>query len=811
MTESLNYLNVCEKVSKISIYLLVFFLPLFFLPWTGDILNFNKQALLVFLVFIAFFAWMLKILISGKFSFTISWVHIPLIVLFLVLVFSTLFSLYPYGSFWGWPQVSSESLLTLLSLILFYFLAVNIFKKKEISNLIISLIFSGFFAAIFGIFQFFGKFLFPFAFSKTSSFNTIGSQSGLAIFIAVLLPLITLFIIKIQKKSLKLFFIASAILSVFLLILVNFLVAWWLVIIGAILTITLIAQKRDFLDNRWLVLPMVFLAIALFFVFFKPQIPGLPNGSTEVFLSQKAGLSIAWESLKENPVFGTGPGTFLFDFSKYKAADFNKSQFWNVRFGKSGSEFLNSLTTTGILGILSFLSLIGIFIFYGIKSLFVKQRKRKKQNLSKETEIAVNKELRKEDKGFFWVLAAGIFISFLVLTAGYFLYSSNLSLNFIFFLFLASFGALIFPKGEFLLKPSSLTTLAFTFVFTLFFVFGSGIFILEAQRYIASADYQKGINAWQQGKSEEAVSYMEKATRINPRVDIYWRQLSQFYLQRINEVAQSKDLSKEDINKQIQLYINNSVNSTKAAIDTNPKNVANWSVRGFVYQSLIGVINGVDDWAIKSYDSALELEPINPYFPTQKGIVFLSQSSLLSKDKEEERNSLLKKAEGQFEKAINLKSDYAPAHFQLAMTYQAEGKEKEAIKKLEATKIIVPFDVGLAFQLGLTYYQNKDYQKAAAELERAVSLNSNYSNALYFLGLTYSQLDENNKAIKEFEEVARLNPGNSQVNQILSNLKSGKSALTGLVEKQPPVVPIEEEQPELKNQPSEKEPSQPEE
>ncbi len=806
MEKSSNYLKMCEKISKLSIYSLVFLLPIFFLPWTGDILDFNKQALLVFLVFVSFFAWLLKIMISGKFKFSVSWIHLPIVILFLVLLTSTLFSLYPYGSFWGWPQVSSGSLLTLLSFILFYFLAVNVFKKEEISFLTKLLIFSGFLALLFGIFQLFGKFLFPFAFSKTPSFNTIGSQSSLAVFAAVLLPLITLFIIKTRKKLLRVFFIAGAALTIFFLILINFSVAWWLVLIGAVLVITLVAQKRDVLNNRWLTLPMVFLAISLLFIFLRFQIPGPSNVPTEVFLNQRTGMDIAWKTLKESPVIGSGPGTFIFDFSKYKTTDFNKSQLWNVRFGKSGSEFLNSLTTTGILGGLSFLALIGTFIFYGTKALFLKRRKGKKQDLNKngEIEVDINDELEGEDEGFFWVLSAGIFISFLVLTVGYFLYSSNLSLNFVFFLFLAGFVALVFPKREFLLKPSSLGALVFTFIFTLLLVFSLGIFILEAQRYVASAYYQKGMNAWQQNKSEDAVRYMEKAVVINSKVDMCWRQLSQFYLQMVNETTQREDISKDDINKQIQLYINNAVNSTKAAVDTSPENVANWSVRGFVYKSLIGIIGGVGDWAARSYDSALELEPANPYFPTQKGLVLLQQASFLSEDRKEEKVNILKKAEGEFEKAIELKTDYAPAHFQLAMTYQAEGRQEEAIKKLEVTRDLAPFDLGLAFQLGVTYYQNEDYQKAKTELERAVSLSSNYSNALYFLGLAYDKLGLSNKAIDEFEKVAELNPGNQQIKKILDNLNSGKNILEGLVEEQPPTVPIEEEQPEIRNQPLEK-------
>ena len=124
--------ETCERVSKIALYILIFLLPILFLPWTANVLEFNKQALLIVAVFVAIFAWMIRVLVTGKISFNLHWIHIPVIVLFLVYLGSTIFSLWPHGSFWGWPQPTSESLLSLLGLLLFYFLIVNIFERKEI-------------------------------------------------------------------------------------------------------------------------------------------------------------------------------------------------------------------------------------------------------------------------------------------------------------------------------------------------------------------------------------------------------------------------------------------------------------------------------------------------------------------------------------------------------------------------------------------------------------------------------------------------------------------------------------------------------
>src|SRR3989344_5829636 len=185
--QSLKTAQILERISKISIYLAVFLLPLFFLPLTLNILDFQKQALLLSLVFIALIAWLIKILVSGKMEFNLSLVNIPVMVLLLVSLAATIFSTFRYGSFWGWPLNVSDGFLTLILFVFLYFLIANIFNKKEETfRLILILLASGFLAALFSSFQIFGKYLLPFDFTKSNSFNTIGTVNSVAIFLAFL-------------------------------------------------------------------------------------------------------------------------------------------------------------------------------------------------------------------------------------------------------------------------------------------------------------------------------------------------------------------------------------------------------------------------------------------------------------------------------------------------------------------------------------------------------------------------------------------------------------------------------------------------
>ncbi|MFH1968140.1 MAG: tetratricopeptide repeat protein [bacterium] len=768
----LSLVKVSEIILKYSIYILVFLLPVLFLPWTSDVLDFNKQTLLVLFVFIALFSWSAKVLVSGKLSLNLNKTHLAVLALLLVSLGSTIFSSDKYGSFWGWPRVTSESLLTVICLALLYFLVSNILSKKEIFTSITLLALSGTVAVFIGVLQLFGIFL-PFGFAKSGAFNTIGLVGSLGLFAAILLPL--LFILEIySKKWLKIIFGIGIALTATALILINYAIVWWVVLAGCALLMLFAVVKRELFDLRWLGLPMFFLVLALFFIILKVQLPVLQR-PIEVYLNQSTGIDIALQSIKDHPVLGSGPGTFTYDFSKYRSVDSNQGALWNLGFDGAGSKVLTVLATTGILGFASFLALIATVLFYGIK-------------------FILNKDLGKDhNKIYLSAFASALLIAFISQGFAYFFYGSNLTLDFLFFFLIACFiGLIAEEKKEFSLSPSSLLTLGVTFVATAFFIFGLGLLFLDGQRYVAEIYYAKGLSEFASGQIDEGINGLENAVRLNLKSDIYLTQLSEAYLLKLGRIVNDNSLSDADKTRITQILINNAINAAKLATDASPRNANNWSARGFVYQSLIGTIPGAEDWALSSYDQALNLAPSSPYYQTQKGIVYMAKATIIDKDDKDKKNEDLDNAKKQFDKAVELKSDYAPARFQIAMFYQARGQIDEEIAELKEARNYSPNDIGLLFQLGLVYYQEKDYNNARLNLESAVALSSNYANALYFLGLTYSKLGQDGRAIEQFKKVSELNPGNEQIKKILNNLNSGKDPLAGIGQENPPQAPVEE-------------------
>lgn len=768
------------KISKTCIFLIIFLLPLLFLPWTTNILDFNKQIILVFLTFISLLSFLFYSIRKGKINLNFNIFNLFLVAFLIILGVSTLFSSYKYGSFWGWPLVVVGGFLTSLCFILLYFLIINLFKKNEILELLFVLISSVFLAVLFGIFQVFGKFIFPFDFTKIKSFTSIGSINSLAILSASLLPLIVVLIF-ISKKLIRIFLLAGGLAMLFLIFLINFWLSWLILLMGSILILVFAFARRDFFPVNWVFLPIFLLVFSLIFGIIKISIFDLPVISSEMLLSYKFSFNITLQTLKDSYLsffFGSGPATFIYNYSKFKPVILNQTDFWFERFTVSGSEFLTRLATTGILGLISFLVILIFFGWLGFKEL--------------------NKEF-KENQKILWLLNLGILASWLGLIIGMFLYPTNLVLSFTFWFLMAAFILLTSNQFRtFHFYPSSIYSIYFSFFFVLIFILGISLLVLTSQRYFAELKYNQALKTFQQRDNQKSLNFLIEAINQTERKnDLYLRDATQVYLLRINEEIQQQAILDEKILRKITPLTNELFEITKRATEVAPKSVNNWIMRGFSYRNMIGIFGNAEEWAEKCYQKALGLEPTNPYIPYELGLTYLAKANFLSQQgKEEEKIENLRLASESFKKAIDLKFDYFPAHFQSALVLVQERKTYEAINKLEIIKQDFIFDPLLAYHLGLLYYNTEQFDKAKREFQRAVSLNEDYSNARYFLGLLYDKEGNKQAAIEQFQHIERFNPENPDVKKILDNLRKNQPALKDLEVAQPTFMPpVKEEKP----------------
>ena len=763
------------------VYLLAFLTPLFFLPNVPSVLELNKQLLIVGLGGIGFLAWIGKLAWEGRIRIRKNFLLVPLLLLLLILSLSTVFSTYRDQSMWGALGTESLSLVTFIGFIALFLVITNNFNsRKKIQILVLTIIGSTALANIYALFQIFGKFIFKNPAVAQNSFNTVGSVYAFSIYIGAVLIITVSMLLERQPIAVKISLIALSLLFTFTLIMINFITALVIFLVGmAVLLGLAIITSGNEEKNRTLVFPMVVLTLVLLATLIgksrsivNVQLP------VEVGLSQSASFDVIKGTWKEKFLLGSGLSSYDLAYLKSKPIEINLTNFWSVKFNEGSSRFLTLVTTTGFLGALSIIFLMGAILVHIFTS-FVKI-------------------FGRSEEGTYTLI--GVASVWIYLTIAFFFYPSNITLDFLWWAATASvvvLTSIVFRKKEELISETSSprVSLVLSFVFVLIIVGFISLIFLEGQRYVAAAAYNKALSSdVQGGKVEDLVNNLSRVVNLDPSRDLYHRNLSVALFAMLNQKVSEKGLANlsDDDRAQISSLYFAAEDQARAAINLNPRNPDNLVQLAQINQNVIGSKDNADQTARDTYMEALKYDPKNPSIHYQIGQIYLMMADIETAKNagqqqagkapqlSDKTKEYIASARQSFEKAVEQKGNYIPAQFMIAVCLDRLGEINQAIAKLEESKKMNPQDPGITFQLGVFYYKAEKYDLAQAEFEQTVKLAENYSNALYFLGLVYDKKNEKDKALEQFEKVAELNPDNEDVKKIVSNLKAGKKALDGM-------------------------------
>ena len=753
---------------KFSLYSLIFLLPLFFLPFSFESYEFNKQYLLFFLVSLAFLSWLAKMIFCDKeIRFRRTPLDIPVLAFMLVSILSAVFSIDKTSSFFGFYGRFSDNLVGILSLGLLYFLITNNVKSLKdddqktektpkpatIDVILRAFFWSVFFVlltvyfSIFGVWQILSKYV-NFFQNFGRMFNTISVYlEPVALFFAVSLMLIVVTLFQNKNSKLKKFFLFLLLfLSVIFLIIVDFSVAW--AVLGISLTLFLVFAfwSRIFREKvNWLLIPIFLVLISIFFTFFSVSkyrlfVSGanILDHQREILLDQKTSWQVSWGAIKHYPILGSGIGTFSMDFSQFRPKRLNETNFWQIRFSKAGNQISELISTRGILGFLSWLTIVGLFLI--ISYYFLKK-------LKKEKTPANNYQLY-------------FIFTFISLILCQIFYYQNTTLDFIFWLVLGC-GVISWqaPAREKIFSFNNFPEIGL--IFNIFLIIIIGIVLLSwffgIRFYLADVKYKEGI-------LNNQLEYIEKAASLNKIFPTYKIALSQIYLVSASNELQ-KSAGEQDIQK-IQNHFAKAIDESKIAVQRSQKWVATFENLGKTYRDISSFTTGADQFAIDNFQKALELEPFNPVFYTEIGKILL-------------KNNKIDEAKEKIGKALDLKNDYLDAKIQLALISEKEGKPQEAISSLEkiVNEDIIkdPYNasnIEAIYQLGRLYYNNDRTDDAIQTLQLALKIFPNHSNSLYILALAYEKKGNKEEAIKTLEKVSELNPDIQEIKSKIEELKN---------------------------------------
>src|SRR3989339_167628 len=759
-----------QSLTRTLVYLLIFFLPLFFLPFTLDPLEFNKQTLLLVLTFVAALSWFGSMLLDRRIELKRGLINVLPFFLISAVFFPALYSVAPYVSWVGSHRQEYTSVLTVVACALLFYIMANVFTQRSahrVAHAVWSL--STFLTGIIGVCSLFGVFLFPFDFAHIKGFNTVGTLSSLTIYLTVT----TIFLCAVWMSHRKGdsimhdgalgFFERFLMGGVFFLTFFFQLVIcdsrlWVVFIAGLVILLTLRCFRiQDFSNRIRLWWPFFFLAVSFIFWLGFPKL--LPVEIPLEVLPSHASSSVIIQRTFEmySSSYGSGPGTYLFDHNQFRGLDLNKT-FWNVHFDRASSHIMTLIPTVGILGMF-FLAIFVLFLF--VRSFH--------QVVYPKTRAQWLESFIHSCPWFTLLVSAALAPWDMTLTVSFFLFSG----------FLAS--QVIQETKVSTSRSTPVLSFMISFLFFLCVVFFfSGLFF-TVQRYAADVAFTKAIRLdREKGTLEDIVISLERAATLNRFHDAYYRSLAEALLLRVNEQIGTVD-SVNSLNSESSQYIQSlivaCVNATVRATELSPSQVLNWVSRGSIYRELIPLMSDATDFALSAYQKAVQLEPQNPEYWTQLGMTYLvaashvqpllgSQDQSLAAQSQQTYQQFVLGAESSFIEAIKRKVDYAPAHFQLALTYQRQNRLDDAIGKMESVTTYNPLDVGVHFQLALLYLNRAgegDLERAQKSLEYTIQLAPSYSNAHWYLASIYEHQDKMAQAVKEIEVVLSLNPDNPVV------------------------------------------------
>lgn len=513
---------------------------------------------------------------------------------------------------------------------------------------------------------------------KIRIFSTLGQPDWLAAYLAILIPLALFFALsnfqifynfkkqaKINLKSLLsafyyfalviLFFLSSIFTSSksgFLGIILEIGVFWFLIFLKNKLNKFIIAS---FISSTLILILIIFFTGSPFpqlnkftysgiitnltkvkstnnlnktIIFNAGELGGTDSGKIRLFVWQ--GALKAWLA---HPVFGTGVETFAFTYYLYRPKGHNLTSEWDFLYNKAHNEYLNYLSNTGAFGLLSYLSIIFIFLFLIFK------------------QINTKNDLNNQS------LFIALISSYVGILITNFFGFSVVIVNLYFFLIPALFFIIMDKEDYKIKKPDSKNSSTQIFAITIIFIAGFYLIAILINYWIADTNYAYGKNLDQASASNKAYSYLKNAVSQRPGEPVFQDELS------INEInlalleTQNKNLTIANS------LAKDSVSLSDNLIQTYPRNVVFWKSRVKIFYTLSEIDKRYLRYALDAIQHVSLLAPTDAKVFYNLGVLYA-------------QNNEINKSILTLKKTIYLKKDYTDAYFALALVYRSKATNK---------------------------------------------------------------------------------------------------------------------------------------
>jgi O-antigen ligase/tetratricopeptide (TPR) repeat protein len=633
--------------------------PLLFFNQTTEFFEIPKLIFLIGATLLLIGLWLFSCILKGKVSLSRTPLDIPLALLLVAVLVSAFFSTTRLTAIYGdFPKINESIIAWAVYVLLYFVTATQLRSLKNIRGMLTVLYVSGAIVAVVTLLSFFKIYL-PFDFAKAPNFTPTGSTFSTIAMMLLLLPLPLVSLLNSEKRYMP---VAAAVaLSILfgVVVILTGSLPFYILLVAIIAVVFLISRPQQIKRNfGFFMIPVLSILLAFFLASF--PLPGAlgsihnleNNFPKEIQLPFPTSWKVSASSFRDAPFFGTGPASYVFNFTSYKPVEYNILPFWSFSFDAAHDEFLTFLGTLGIFG----------FAMLVILSLVILAAARK-------TLMNQNYEgLEGEDSP---VLVIGLALSGIVAVALLALHSITLVSALVTIFVLAAFMMAQRPVREKLLELSmgiKATTsenrqidLFPVILFILFILLAVPFLFRVSTAVMADYNHRQALNqATKNGTL--AYQYLQKAESLNPYIDLYRVDMAQTNFALANALAAkngpTKDNPKGSLSdndkKTIQTLLSQAINEARVSVTLSPRSATNWEVLGSIYRNIAGVAQNALTFSLDAYSKAIQRDPVNPALRvTVGGIYYAAKNYTL--------------ATRYFSDAANLKPDYANAYYNLAI------------------------------------------------------------------------------------------------------------------------------------------------
>lgn len=688
-----------ERIIEWSFYLIFFLVPLVFYSGSFELFEYNKMMLTYLLTIVIGAAWLIKLVALHGFKFK-SWLSsirrtpldIPIALYLLSHIISTIFSIDPHTSLWGYYSRSHEGLLATLSYIVLYYAAVSNLTKANVMRIFSVSFVSAVIVSLWGALEHFGS-------SPSCAIlikqwtnecwiqdvtNRVFATLGQPNWMAAYLDIVILAALGWALVTKRLRYFALAILFFFALLFTKSRSGFLGLITGGTIlgaSFLLFELRGKVQMNKQLLIGLgglfasFLLAIFLFGIPFA-QLDFLTLNywqtrqssadetydksiDSGILISESGDIrSVVWQGAidvwKRYPIFGSGVETFAFSYYLDRPVAHNMLSEWDFLYNKAHNEFLNILATTGTVGMITYLSIIGVFTWWVWKQ---------KKNLLVVTLYAAYASILVTNLLGFSVVIIGLF-----------------------FFLIPAFCLLLISSDDNTTTSNKDLSIGQWLAVGLVCLVGLIMSWNLRSMWAADASFAYGKNLDNAGRFVEGLPYLLEAAQTNPNEPTFKDELS--YNEAVLAVSLYQALEEQ------------ATGSAQAQLDT--------VLPGYGIS-----INDLVNSAVTNSDQVITISPqAMPYWKTRT-------------------------------KTFYQLGTIDPRYFRVAV---------EAIKR--ATEL-APSDAKVSYNYGLILGQTGQVPEAIKVLEHTIALKPNYRDARYLLGLYYDQVDQKAKAREQMEYIVQ--------------------------------------------------------